>query len=152
MRENMFWENIRKLAQLDHSVAVPESVVQGVYGIFQPSPQQEVSRQFRLRPLFAGAVRKGETTQKFFYELDDERFVSLELGKDREGIHLHGFINGISDPEIVLYGEEGFHVARESAGAFEVAGLPAGKYHLSLTEEGETFWISNLVLEDSKEA
>ena len=146
-RIEKFWTNLRKLTIADTSVEVPVSAHNLALAVF---PKREGEARsfniFRLSPASLVLVRKAGQHRKFLYELGDF-VVQLEQGERERGCQLSGFVHGIEDGPVVLYGEESIFEATIENGNFLFESVPFGTFRICFCHEGEHFWVRDLRLE-----
>lgn len=141
-RNEGFWESIRQLTLTDSSVDVPRTTRQKALALF-PSGASPRQRIFSLIPASLAPVRKGEGARKLSYESGDD-VVQLELVDGANSCRLSGFVHGIDDGPVTVYGEECRFEARIADGAFLFDALPFGTYSLCFTREGVNYWLSGV--------
>jgi len=140
-----FWEKLRQLARSDSSVDVPETTHNKALSIF-PSRQETKSKYiFLLSPANLAAVRKAGSNRKYFYELGNS-IVQLEQANQETGSRLSGFVHGIEDGPVTLYGDECVFQKSISNGEFLFESVPFGSYRVCFSHEGECSWITDLRL------
>lgn len=147
MSHDVFFESMMELTALDDSVAVPEAGIQAAQAIFQPKAKPSFAHLFVLRPLQQAFVRDAGV-KKWFYDLPNGFYLSLEQTTDKSGIHLHGFINGIDESEVFLYGTESVSRTRIENGVFDFVSLERGEYSLSFWQGEERYWVNKLYLKE----
>lgn len=147
LKESDFWSQLKRITAQDDHQEVPRETVENAIALFQP-PQKTAKRSFifSLRPAFTGSVRRAESGNKLFFELDQEHIVQLEKSWDDEGYHLSGFAHGFDEIPVVLYGQECVFETEIEAGGFEFRHLPRGIYNMAFSHEGEEYWIKDLDL------
>ena len=142
-----YWQFIRDLAQRDESVEPPAASVSKAMEIFQPVLHRE--KVFRLQPAYAGMVRRAEPPRKLVFELG-EQFVQVEQYSDGQGVNLSGFVSGLEDTAVTLFGDESVFQTPVRDGEFEFKSLPAGCYDMAFDCKGESLWIPKLILGESQ--
>ncbi|CAM2065517.1 hypothetical protein SCOR_09055 [Sulfidibacter corallicola] len=148
MAAETFWDLLAGIAAKDSSIAVPEQTVHAAYDIFQPRAQKSATNIFQLKPLADALVRDAGPSRKLFYELHNGCFLNLEQTWEADGIHIHGFINGIDESEVFLYGTESVFRAPVISGEFEFSALEPGEYSLSFWHEEDRYWVSVVYLKE----
>jgi len=141
-RHEHFWERLRELTRTDTSVDVPGATRQKALDLFRAkaSPRQRV---FSLMPASLVTVRKAGPARKFSYEAGDD-VVQLEVVEGANSCRLSGFVHGIDDGPVTVYGEECMFEAEIADGAFSLESLPLGTYSLCFTREGVNYWLSGV--------
>ncbi|CAM2005106.1 hypothetical protein [Acanthopleuribacter pedis] len=147
MSQDTFYQHLVQLTALDASVVVPEATVNAAQAIFEPKAKPSFANLFVLRPLQQALVRDAGI-KKWFYDLPNGFYLSLEQTTDKSGIHLHGFINGIDESEVFLYGTESVGRTRIENGVFDFVSLESGEYSLSFWQGEERYWVNKLYLKE----
>jgi len=147
MEKSKFWQCIRDISQADDSLEPPAASIEAALNIFQPVKEQV--RFFQLKPSFSGMVRRGVSSETLVYELDDAHFVRMEQSCETDGVRLTGFVSGVENQDVMLFGQESVFQASISDGEFEFNSLPFGCYDMAFVSEGESLWIPDLTLEES---
>ena len=150
-KSDMFWAGIKRLATNDQSTEVPPSTRESALAIFDRKRAPILSHLFRLNPQQFAAVRKTGRSQKFFYELNDY-IVQLEKTEREGSYQLSGFVHGIEDGPVILYGDENVFEADVSNGNFLFEALPYGSYRLCLSHEGDHYWVTGVQLQSAETA
>lgn len=137
-----FFESLKHLTASDTSTEVPASTLRKAVAIF---PGRKPLTLFSLIPATAAMVRKGLPSRKFSYEQGDD-VVQLEIIDGASSCQLSGFVHGIDDGPVSLYGTEITLESEISEGSFDFPSVPHGHYSLGFPREGETRWVKNLPL------
>lgn len=146
-----FWASIRSLTAEDTSVEVPKEVRKGALALFQPRKKERLNRIFLPASLAANAVRKAHQQRKFLFELD-AHVLQLEQNNGESGCRMNGFVHGLADGPVTLYGDECVFEAQIENGTFSFDSVPFGSYNLCLTQDGGPYWVKNLQLEREEPA
>lgn len=148
MEKHRFWQSIRAIAQADDSVEVPQASLDAAFAIFQPKIKER--RFFQLQPSFAGAVRRANVAERLVFKCEDQ-FVQLEQDLEGEGVSISGFISEAGQTKVTLFGDESVFSSNINEGEFEFNSIPSGCYDMAFDNEGESLWIPNINLGETKE-
>ncbi|MDJ0840159.1 MAG: hypothetical protein QNK37_26845 [Acidobacteriota bacterium] len=144
-KSEMFWAGIKRLASCDNSTEVPPSTRESALAIFDRKKEPQTNHLFSLTPASLATVRKAGQSRKFFYELKDY-IVQLEKTEGEGCYQLSGFVHGIDDGPVILYGDESVFETEIENGNFSFDSLSYGSYRLCLSHEGDHYWITGVQL------
>ena len=136
-----FFKYVRRIAQADPTIGLPEVAMQAGLDLFPGSS----GRVFQ--PLVEDKTTvRGTAPGRWRYSLDPQHIARLESFHEPEGFRLLGWVTGIEDSTARLFSGESDFCTNIEGGAFSFNALPSGCYNLVFEHLGESLWIPQLVL------
>lgn len=142
-----FWLQLKRVVEADTSRDVPQATEELAKRIFRP--KNEAMQVFNEKST-TNKNRSGAASGKRCFELDEMRFVELEVFPQGDDHHLVGFVSGLSQPELFLFGDEFVQEAKAEMGNFSFSRIRPGRYSLALLDGGVHYWLPALDLPENE--